>query len=243
MISTAITTSFDNLAHLNWLQVFVFGIYPYLALAVCLIGTWARFDLSQYSWKTGSSQMLNDKGMRIASNMFHIGIIGILCGHLVGMLTPHAVYEHFISSSQKQLLAMVAGGVMGVVCWIGLAMLLVRRFTDPRVSHTSSFADKLVLVILFIQLNLGLGTIFASTKHMDGSVMVALSSWAQNITVFRPMQALANMQDISLIYQLHIALGITIILIFPFTRLVHIISAPIWYLGRNYQIVRQKTSQ
>lgn len=187
--------------------------------------------------------MLNDKGMRIASNMFHIGIIGILCGHLVGMLTPHAVYEHFISSSQKQLLAMVAGGVMGVVCWIGLAMLLVRRFTDPRVSHTSSFADKLVLVILFIQLNLGLGTIFASTKHMDGSVMVALSSWAQNITVFRPMQALANMQDISLIYQLHIALGITIILIFPFTRLVHIISAPIWYLGRNYQIVRQKTSQ
>ncbi len=243
MILTALTTSTDSLAHLNWLQVFIFGIYPYIALAVCLIGTWARFDLSQYSWKTGSSQMLNDKGMRIASNMFHIGIIGILCGHFVGMMTPHAVYEHFISSSQKQLLAMAAGGIMGVICWIGLLMLLVRRFTDPRISHTSSFADKLVLVILFIQLNLGLATIFASTKHMDGSVMVALSNWVQNITIFRPMVAMSNLNHIDLVYQLHVALGITIFLIFPFTRLVHIISAPIWYLGRNYQIVRQKRAQ
>lgn len=229
--------------HLNWLQIFLFGVYPYLALAVCVIGTWARFDLSQYSWKTGSSQMLNDKGMRIASNLFHIGIIGILGGHLVGMLTPHAVYHHFITSEQKQLLAMVAGGMMGVLCWIGLFMLLIRRFTDPRVSHTSSFADKMILVILFIQLNLGLGTIVASTQHLDGSVMVALSNWAQNITIFRPVAALSNMQGISLVYQLHIVLGITIILLFPFTRLVHIISAPIWYLGRNYQIVRQKQSQ
>lgn len=243
MMLTAVSIGMDGLSHLNWLQIFAFGIYPYIALAVCVIGTWARFDLSQYSWKTGSSQMLNDKGMRVASNMFHIGIIGILCGHLVGMMTPHAIYHHFISSEQKQLLAMVAGGVMGVICWIGLAILLVRRFTDPRISHTSSFADKLVLVILFIQLNLGLGTIFASTSHMDGSVMVALSNWAQNITIFRPMQALGNMDGVGLIYQLHIALGTTIILIFPFTRLVHIISAPIWYLGRNYQIVRQKTSQ
>lgn len=243
MILTAMTASLENLANLNWLQVFVFGIYPYIALAVCVIGTIARFDLSQYSWKTGSSQMLNDKGMRIASNLFHIGIIGILCGHLVGMMTPHAIYHHFISSEQKQLLAMVAGGVMGVLCWIGLAMLLVRRFTDPRVSHTSSFADKLVLVILFIQLNLGLATIVASTAHMDGSVMVALSNWAQNITIMRPTTALANLDGVGLVYQLHVALGITIVLIFPFTRLVHIISAPIWYLGRNYQIVRQKSSQ
>ena len=178
MILTAMNVSAENLSHLNWLQVFVFGIYPYIALAVCIIGTWARFDLSQYSWKTGSSQMLNDKGMRLASNMFHIGIIGILCGHLVGMMTPHTIYHHFISSEQKQLLAMVAGGIMGVICWIGLIILLVRRFTDPRISHTSSFADKLVLLILFIQLNLGLGTIFASTAHMDGSIMVALSNWA-----------------------------------------------------------------
>lgn len=232
-----------DIANLNWLQIFFFGIYPYLALAVAVIGTWARFDLSQYTWRAGSSQMLNDKGMRIASNMFHIGILGILAGHFVGMLTPHAVYHHFISSEQKQLLAMVAGGIMGVICWVGLAMLLWRRFTDPRVSHTSSFSDKLVLVILFIQLNLGLSTIVASTSHMDGSVMVALSNWAQNITVFNPMGALPNMDGVGLIYQLHIILGTTLILIFPFTRLVHIISAPIWYLGRRYQIVRQKTSQ
>lgn len=242
-MTTAVTAASMGLDHLNWLQIFVFGVYPYIALAVCVIGTWARFDLSQYSWKTGSSQMLNDKGMRIASNLFHIGIIGILLGHFVGMMTPAAIYHHFISTEHKQLLAMVAGGVMGVLCWIGLAMLLIRRFTDPRISHTSSFADKMILVILFIQLNLGLGTIVASTQHMDGSVMVALSSWVQNITILRPVHALNQLHDIGLVYQLHVALGITIILLFPFTRLVHIISAPIWYLGRNYQIVRQKKTQ
>ncbi|WP_019673228.1 respiratory nitrate reductase subunit gamma [Psychrobacter lutiphocae] len=230
----------QNLANLNWLQIFLFGIYPYIALVVAIIGTWARFDLSQYSWKTGSSQMLRKKNMRAASNLFHIGIIGILLGHFVGLLTPHWVYEPFITAPQKQLLAMVAGGIAGVVCWIGMIMLIIRRFTDDRISHTSSMSDKLVLIILFVQLNLGLLTIVASTSHMDGGTMMQLASWAQNITVFRPLQALSSIEGTSVVYQLHIALGITLILIFPFTRLIHIISAPVWYLGRRYQIVRQK---
>lgn len=233
-------TAIDGLANLNWLQIFFFGIYPYIALAVAVIGTWARFDLSQYSWKTGSSQMLSNKNMRIASNMFHIGILMILAGHFVGMLTPHAIYEHFISAEQKQILAMVAGGVAGVICWIGMVMLLVRRFTDPRISHTSSFSDKLVLVLLFIQLNLGLASIFVSMHHLDGTTMMKLASWAQYITIFRPERALMEIAGTSVIYQIHIALGTTLILIFPFTRLIHIISAPVWYLGRRYQIVRQK---
>ena len=83
----------------------LFGVYPYVALAICLIGSWARFDLSQYTWKTGSSQMLSNKGMRVASNMFHVGILFILAGHFVGLLTPHAVYHHVISTENKQLLA------------------------------------------------------------------------------------------------------------------------------------------
>lgn len=238
-----INPELNALANLNWLQIFLFAIFPYIALLVAIIGTWVRFDLSQYSWKTGSSQMLRNKNMRLASNLFHLGIIGILLGHFVGLLTPHFIYEPFITAPQKQLLAMVAGGVAGVVCWVGLAMLLWRRFTDERISHTSSFSDKLVLVILFIQLNLGLSTIFASTQHMDGSVMMQLASWAQNITIFRPIHALESISGVSLVYQLHIALGTTLVLIFPFTRLIHIISAPVWYLGRRYQIVRQKAAQ
>ena len=235
--------SVQSLANLNWLQIFLFGVYPYVALTIAIIGTWVRFDLSQYSWKSGSTQMLRSKNMRLASNLFHVGIIVVLLGHLFGMLTPHFLYDRFISAGHKQILAVVVGGIAGVFCWFGLVMLMWRRFTDDRISNTSSFSDKLVLVLLFIQLNLGLISIFTSVKHLDGYTMMNLAGWAQDITILRPWQAAARIEQTDLIYQLHMALGITLIAIFPFTRLIHIISAPIWYFGRRYQIVREKRSQ
>ena len=235
--------SVQSVANLNWLQIFLFGVYPYIALTIAIIGTWVRFDLSQYSWKSGSTQMLRTKNMRLASNLFHVGVIVVLLGHLFGMLTPHFLYDRFISAGHKQILAVVVGGIAGVFCWFGLVMLLWRRFTDERISHTSTFSDKLVLVLLFIQLNLGLISIFTSVKHLDGYTMMNLAGWAQDITILRPWQAAARIEQTDLIYQLHMALGITLIAIFPFTRLIHIISAPIWYFGRRYQIVREKRSQ
>lgn len=235
--------SVQSVANLNWLQIFLFGVYSYIALTIAIIGTWLRFDLSQYSWKSGSTQMLRSKNMRLASNLFHVGIIVVLLGHLFGMLTPHFLYDRFISAGNKQILAVVVGGIAGVFCWFGLVMLLWRRFTDERISHTSTFSDKLVLVLLFIQLNLGLISIFTSVKHLDGYTMMNLAGWAQDITILRPWQAAARIEQTDLIYQIHMALGITLIAIFPFTRLIHIISAPIWYFGRRYQIVREKRSQ
>lgn len=237
---TIVDTGFQSLANLSWLQIFLFGVYPYIALAIAVVGTWVRFDLSQYSWKAGSSQMLRSKHMRLASNLFHVGIIVVLLGHLFGMLTPHFLYESFISAARKQIVAVIVGGIAGVMCWIGLAMLLWRRFTDDRISNTSTFSDKLVLVLLFIQLNLGLISIFTSMQHLDGLTMMNLAGWAQDITILRPLQAAARIEQADLIYQLHMVLGITLVMIFPFTRLIHIISAPIWYFGRRYQIVREK---
>ena len=218
----------------------LFGVYPYVALAICLIGSWARFDLSQYTWKTGSSQMLSNKGMRVASNMFHVGILFILAGHFVGLLSPHAVYHHVISTENKQLLAMVSGGIFGVICLIGLLMLIVRRMTDARVRASSSTSDILILWVLLAQLCLGLLTIVASTHHMDGSVMVMLADWAQSLVTLQPMVAAESIAPVSLVYKLHVVLGMTLFVLFPFTRLVHMVSAPVWYLGRRYQIVRQK---
>ena len=218
----------------------LFGVYPYVALAICLIGSWARFDLSQYTWKTGSSQMLSNKGMRVASNMFLVGILFILAGHFVGLLTPHAVYHHVISTENKQLLAMVSGGIFGVICLIGLLMLIVRRMTDARVRASSSTSDILILWVLLAQLCLGLLTIVASANHMDGSVMVMLADWAQSIVTLQPMVAAESIAPVSLVYKLHVVLGMTLFVLFPFTRLVHMVSAPVWYLGRRYQIVRQK---
>jgi nitrate reductase gamma subunit len=221
----------------------LFGLYPYVAAMVCLVGCWARYDREQYSWKAGSSQVLRTKGMRIASNAFHVGVLFVLAGHFVGLLMPESIYHHVISTPNKQLLAMVSGGVFGALCFVGMTMLIVRRFTDERVRASSSFSDNLVLVLLYIQLILGLSTIFASSQHMDGSVMVMLADWAQSIVLFRPMEAAASIAPVGLVYKLHVFLGMTLFLIFPFTRLVHIISgvaAPVKYLLRNYQIVRQK---
>ena len=225
---------------MSYLNSLLFGIYPYIAILVCLVGSWIRYDREPYTWKASSSQMLRNKGMRVASNLFHVGILFILIGHFVGLLTPLEVYHVFISTENKQLLAMVSGGFFGLVCLAGIVMLLQRRFTDPRIRATSSMSDNVILVLLFVQLILGLLTIFASAKHMDGSVMVLLGTWAQSIVTFQVTQAAMAIESVSIIYKLHVFLGLTIILLVPFSRLVHIISAPVWYLGRRYQVVRQR---
>lgn len=222
-----------------YLHQFAFQFYPYIAAAVFLIGSWARFDKSMYTWRTGSSQLLSDRGMRIGSNCFHIGILAILGGHLVGLLTPHAVYEHFLTSPQKQLLAMVVGGFFGTLCFVGITILMVRRLTNPRVRATGSFGDTLVLVLLFAQLCLGMISIVVSADHLDGSVMVMLAEWAQHIVTFRGGAA-DFITDVSWVYKLHIFLGLTLFLIAPFTRLVHVWSIPVSYLWRPYQVVRRR---
>ncbi len=226
-------------------NLLLFGIYPYIALAICIVGSWARFDLSQYSWKAGSSQIFNrtaaeQRYMRIASNLFHVGVLFVLAGHLVGLLTPEAIYHSVISTQNKQLLAMVSGGFFGFLCLIGLLMLLKRRLFDDRVRASSSASDIMVLLVLLAQLVLGLLTIVASTAHMDGSVMVLLANWAQQVVTLQPQAAAASIASVGLVYKLHVFLGLTLFVLFPFTRLVHIVSAPVWYLGRRYQIVRQK---
>lgn len=226
-------------------NLLLFGIYPYIALAICIIGSWARFDLSQYSWKAGSSQLFNrtaaeQRYMRIASNLFHVGVLFVLAGHFVGLLTPEAIYHSVISTQNKQLLAMVSGGFFGFLCLIGLLMLLKRRLFDDRVRASSSASDIMILLVLLAQLVLGLLTIVASTAHMDGSVMVLLANWAQQVVTLQPQAAAASIASVGLVYKLHVFLGLTLFVLFPFTRLVHIVSAPVWYLGRRYQIVRQK---
>src|SRR5512147_840899 len=122
---------------MNALHTFVFVVYPYICMGVFLMGSLARFDRDQYTWKSDSSQMLRARQLRIGSNLFHAGILFLFFGHLFGQLTPHSVYENFITAQQKQLLAVVAGGIAGLVCFIGLSMLLHRRLFDPRIRLTS----------------------------------------------------------------------------------------------------------
>ena len=231
----------DSMA--TWLNTLLFGIYPYIAFAVFLIGCVIRFDREQYSWKASSSQLLDRSSLRLGSNLFHVGVLLIIVGHLVGLLTPHALYVQVISVENKQLLAMVAGGIFGSLCFLGLLLLITRRLNSPRLRAHTRFSDWLVLWMLFIQVSLGLLTIPVSAQHMDGGSMLKLAEWAQHIVTFRGGAADFIMEE-SLIFKVHIWLGLSLFVVAPFTRLVHVISAPVWYLLRpGYQIVRSRNAR
>lgn len=219
----------------------IFGWYPYLCLTVFIIGSLVRFDREQYTWRSGSSQLLRRRQLMWGSNLFHVGILVIFFGHFVGLLTPIAIFDALgISHGFKQWMAIIIGGIAGVACFIGLSLLVHRRLFDTRIRNTSSFSDIAVLLLLYAQLTLGLATIPVSLGHLDGHEMVKLMSWAQGVLTLQPNVS-TLVADVNPLFKLHLFLGMTIFLVFPFTRLVHVWSAPIWYLGRRgYQVVRSR---
>lgn len=223
------------------LNSILFGWYPYFCLTVFLFGSLVRFDREQYTWRSGSSQLLRRRQLILGSNLFHVGILVIFFGHLGGLLTPVWVFDAIgISHSFKQMMAIVVGGIAGIACLVGISLLTHRRLLDPRIRANSSFGDTAILLLLFAQLLLGLATIPVSLGYLDGHEMVKFMGWAQGILTLKPGVA-ANILDVHPIFKAHLVLGMTIFLLFPFTRLVHIWSAPVWYLGRRgYQIVRSR---
>ena len=226
----------------SYLNQFLFGYYPYISLAVFFLVSLIRFDREQYTWKSDSSQLLRHGQLRWGSNLFHIGVLGIFAGHFTGLLTPLTVWHALgVSPAEKQLTAMVGGGIFGLMCVVGLGILLLRRLSDPRINANSGPMDVLILVLLLLQVILGLAGIPLSMQHMDGSEMVKFMGWAQRIWTFRGggVELIAN---VSIIFKLHLVLGLTIFLVFPFTRLVHIWSgfASVFYLLRPYQLVRSR---
>jgi nitrate reductase gamma subunit len=221
---------------------FLFGIYPYVALSVMIIGTVARYETVPFTWKSSSSQLLRRKQLIVGSVLFHVGVLTIFLGHLFGLLTPLWLIEALgISHSAKQILAVVVGGVAGVVALAGGIVLIHRRLFDPRIRTTSSMMDIAILLILLVQLTLGMLTITVSLQHLDGGEMVKFMRWAQGIFTF-DSRAASYVEGVPLLFQLHIFLGLTIFVLFPFSRLVHMLSAPIRYvtLRPGWQIVRSR---
>ena len=226
---------------MNYLDNALFGLYPYVCLTIFLLGSLIRFDRDQYTWKSDSSQLLRTGQLRLGSNLFHVGVLFLLFGHTVGMLTPHFLYEPFISAGAKQLMAMASGGLFGVLGFVGVTILLHRRLSDERIRINSKTSDIVLLVLLWLQLLLGLATIPLSAQHLDGSMMMRLAEWAQRIVTFRS-GAPELLAEVGLIFKLHMFLGMSIFLVFPFTRLVHVWSGfgAAAYLVRPYQLVRSR---
>lgn len=227
---------------MNTFNQFFFGIYPYICLSVFLFGSLVRFEREQYSWKSDSSQLIYRGQLRLGNILFHTGILAIFGGHLVGLLTPLWFWDLLgVSHSTKQMVAIVAGGVFGLITLAGLIILIRRRFQSDRLAANSTWRDKLVLIWILITLLLGLSTIFVSLGHTDGHEMVQLMKWAQHIVTFRG-EAANYIADANILFKLHVFMGMTFFLIFPFTRMVHVWSgfASVAYLGRAWQVVRRR---
>jgi nitrate reductase gamma subunit len=223
----------------DYVNTFLFGIYPYLCLAVLLIGSLIRFDREPYTWKSDSSQILRKGQLRLGSNLFHYGVIIVILGHFVGFLAPHWAVDWALSPGGHQLLAMVVGGIAGLLAIIGLTILLHRRLADPRIRLNSRKWDIAVAMILWLQLALGLLTVPLSAFHMDGALFEVLTTYVKGIVTLNG-NAASLMIGVPLVYKLHVFLGFTIFLISPFTRMIHIWSGAgaLAYLFRPYQIVR-----
>ncbi|ABQ62856.1 respiratory nitrate reductase, gamma subunit [Brucella ovis IntaBari-2006-46-332] len=225
----------------SYFNTFLFGIYPYIALSVLALGSIVRYDREPYTWRSGSSQLLRRRQLMWGSVLFHLGVLVIFAGHFVGLLTPIWIFDTLgISREAKQILAIVAGGIAGLMAIIGASMLVHRRLFDPRVRASSRPSDTLIIILLWVQLLLDLSSIPVSLQHIDGGEMVKFMNWAQGIFTFNPA-ASSYVADASIVFKMHIFLGLTIFILFPFTRLVHMLSAPVRYIWRpGYQVVRER---
>ncbi|MEY1555807.1 respiratory nitrate reductase subunit gamma [Yoonia sp. R2331] len=231
---------FDNL-DINFI---IFGIMPYAALTILVIGCIARYDRDQYTWKSSSSQLLRREQLMWGSILFHVGIITIFFGHLVGLFTPVWVLDALgVPYALKQWMAVIIGGPAGIAALIGGTLLLHRRLTEPRIRATSSWMDITIMVLIWLQLAIGLLTITQTLQHMDGSEMVRFMSWSQSIVTWN-INAWVTVVDVHWLYKLHVFLGLIITALFPFSRLVHLVSgfaAPVKYLSRpGFQVVRSR---
>ncbi len=224
----------------EWFYRFFFGIYPYLCVTVLLLGSFIRFERAQYTWRSGSSELLAHRSLVIGSNIFHIGVLALVFGHFFGMFTPVPWYTRLgVTVEDHAILEVGAGGTFGAVCFIGVSILFWRRLVNPAVRRTSSAWDILVLALVWVQLAVGMATVPLSwADHVSGATLLHASQWAQRLAAFSP-DSWEAVVGIPTVYQAHIILGLTIFALAPFTRLVHIWSAPYFYLWRRYQIVRE----
>lgn len=224
---------------MDYLNQLIFGVLPYVAGAVFIVGSLLRYERGQYTWRAMSSQpFTSGPAFRWASIAFHVGVLLIFFGHLFGLLTPKTLYEAIgLSSPIKQLGAIIAGGVFGLMCFCGLTYLLYRRLFNARVRANSAPMDTFIITLLYLQVITGLSSISVSKDHLDGTVMVLLATWAQHIVTFRA-DAWTYVVNVHWIYRLHMFLGFIMFTAFPFSRLVHIWSWPVEYAWRRYQVVR-----
>lgn len=212
----------------EYLNNFFLGYLPYVALTVLATGLIYRTIRRNNTIQASSSQFIsNDKSLRWGSTLFHYAILLVLLGHILGLLTPEWLYNWFMTNETKRLLAILMGSISGAAALVGITLLVVRRFSNKRVWATSKIQDYVIVVLLLVQISLGLWCTFITTQSSLEDYM-AMEYWAQGIFIFEP-DSWKYIADTDLIYKIHIVNGFLIFIIFPFTKLMHMIMVPVQY--------------
>lgn len=215
-------------------------IYPYLTLVVMVVGSLYRYAYNPMSWGSRSSEILERRQLKWGSLLFHWGILMVIVGHVMGLLVPVSVYNALsISRETYHGMADLMGGLAGVITWVGIFLLMIRRFGNLRVRKNSSLSDFVVVVVLFLTVTTGdIMTIIFNNLYGPYGYRHTIGPWVRGLLAFHPNPQL--MAHVPLMFQIHIVLAFFVFMLVPFTRLVHIWSIPLAYLRRRPILYRAR---
>lgn len=219
----------------------IWVVLPYLCLAVFLGGHVWRWRRDQFGWTTHTSQLLENRLLRLASPLFHFGVLGVAGGHALGLIVPAELTEAIGVGEHVYHVVSLTGGVLtGAMLVAGLALLIVRRFiVSPRVRRATSTMDKVLYVMLAAMVALGMTATIGVNLFGGGyDYRETIAVWFRGIFWFHPDADL--MSGAPLVFQLHAMGGFLLMALWPFTRLVHVWSVPLAYISRPYVIYRKR---
>lgn len=228
---------------MSTLDVLLWVVVPYTALTISVVGHVWRYRYDKFGWTTRSSQLYENRLLRWGSPLFHFGILFVALGHIGGILIPEGVTSALgVSEGLYHLMAVTVGGVAGLSTLVGMVILIYRRRTVGPVFSATTRNDKAMYVVLGVVIALGLAaTVFGNALAGGYDYRLTVSPWFRSIFTFDPQPAL--IAHAPLVFQLHAASAFVLFAIWPFTRLVHVWSAPVGYLTRPYVVYRSRGDQ
>jgi nitrate reductase gamma subunit len=225
------------------LDIALWGVFPYLVFSVLIGGLIWRYRYDQFGWTTRSSQLYESQLLRVASPLFHFGILAVVVGHVVGLIIPESWTDAVgVNEAMYHAVALSTGGVAGVATIVGVVLLIWRRRTTGPVFMATSNNDKVMYIVLVGAILAGLAvTLISVFDHSVTNYRETVSPWFRSIWILQPN--VAAMAAASLPFKIHAVWGMVLFAIWPFTRLVHAFTAPIHYLFRPYIVYRSRDAQ
>lgn len=220
-------------------------VLPYVAWAFFILGHIWRYRYDKFGWTTRSSQLYEDRLLRWGSPLFHFGILAVFLGHVMGLAVPKSWTDAVgVSEELYHFVAVAIGGIAGFSTIVGAALLIYRRRTVGPVFSATTKMDKAMWFFLMLVIVLGLwNTVAGSVLNLSGhyNYRTGVSEWYRSMYWFQPKGEL--MADAPWGFQAHAVVAMILFAMWPFTRLVHVFSAPLWYLWRPYVVYRSRSGR